>query len=202
MKITVRLVFAVLIIAALAAGLFTYLQVLKERELLLEDLNARASVLGESMREAAGEYVEASFHSKLVRMVNRFGTRDRLIGIAVFDSQGVCLAASPRLDPALPMIRLRVRESIGNDRTVTAIDTIAGKPSHLFIIPLDEDSVIRGALVLTHDLSFIDARVADVWRTSFLRSLVQVLLLIITIIIVVRWSITRPIQKVAQWMRG
>lgn len=202
MKITLRLIISLLVAAALVASVFSYLQVQNERDMLVQELNVRANVLGESVQEPIKEYIQSNMPGKLKRMVERFGKRARLVGIAVYDSQGVCIASSLSLRSAFNKTPGKVWESITQNQTNSEIRQKDGKASHLYVIPLDIDSRIVGAMLLYHDASFIDTRLEGIWKTNFLRLLAQVFLIIITTVLVVRWSITGPIAQVAKWMRG
>ncbi|HLB86506.1 MAG TPA: trehalose-6-phosphate synthase, partial [Terriglobales bacterium] len=41
-----------------------------------------------------------------------------------------------------------------------------------------------------------------IWRESFLRDLVQVLLIVLITLLIIRWSLVGPIARAAQWMRA
>jgi len=202
MKITLRLILSLLIAAAAVAAIFTYVQVENEQDLLVKELNARAAVLGESMQEAVKEYIRTDSPKKIKRMVDRFGNRVRLVGIAVFDSQGVCMASSRSLDSMLATTPEKVWESITQNQTISEIDQRNGTAAHMYVIPLHIDDRVIGALLLYHDASFIGARLTAIWRASFMRLLALIFLIIVTTVLVVRWSITGPIAQIAVWMRG
>jgi alpha,alpha-trehalose-phosphate synthase [UDP-forming] len=202
MKITIRLIISLLIAAALVASVFSYLQVQNERDTLVHELNIRANVLGESLQESIKDYLEAKETTKLKRLVERFGNRARLVGIAVYDSQGVGIVSSPALQSVFRATPAKVWESITRNETVTGLEQINGKAAHLYIIPFEENSRVLGALLLYHDASFIDARLEGIWRTNFLSLITNFFLIIITTVLVVRWSITGPIAQIAKWMRS
>jgi trehalose-6-phosphate synthase len=202
MKITVRLIISLLIAAALVASVFSYLQVQNERDNLIHELNIRANVLGESLQESIKGYLETNATVKLKRLVERFGNRVRLVGIAVYDSQGVGIVSSPALRSVFHTTPVKVWESIARNETITGLEKIDGKAAHLYIIPFEGNSHVLGALLLYHDASFIDARLWGIWRTNFLGLLTNFFLIIITTVLVVRWSITGPIAQIAKWMQG
>jgi len=202
MKITVRLIISLLVAAALVASLFSYLQVQTERDILVQDLNSRARVLGESMQESMKEYIQSNAMAKLKRGIDRFGRRTKLIGIAVYDSQGVNLAFSPALDSTFVTAPVKVWESITSAASVAGMEQMNGNAVHLYVQPLQADSSIIGALLFYHDATFIDAKLQGIWRTNFIRLLTHFFLIIITTIVVVRWSITGPIAQIAKWMRS
>jgi alpha,alpha-trehalose-phosphate synthase [UDP-forming] len=202
MKITVRLIVSLLVAAALVASVFSYLQVQSERDTLVQELNVRANVLAEGLQEPIAEYIQVNAIAKLKRVVERFGKRARLVGIAVYDSQGVCLASSPALRSVFPSTPPNVWESITRDEPISGIEKVDGKAAHLYAVPLDQDERVVGALLLYHDASFIDAHLGEIWRTNFFRLMVNFFLIIITTVLVVRWSITGPIAQIAKWMRS
>jgi alpha,alpha-trehalose-phosphate synthase [UDP-forming] len=202
MKITVRLIISLLIAAALVAGVFSYQQVDNERNTLIQELNARAAILGESLQESIKEYVATNAQTKLKRVVERFGNRPRLVGIAVFDSLGIGLATSPLLQPLFQSTPAQVWEAITRNESVGGIEVFNGKNAHLYAIPLEVDERVVGSLLLYHDASFIDARLEGIWHTNFIRLLLHFVLIIVTTVLVVRWSITGPIAQFAMWMRG
>ncbi len=202
MKITVRLIVSLLVTAAVVASVFSYLQVQSERDALIQELNMRANILGESLREPIKEYIQANTMAKLTRFIERFGNRVRLIGIAVYDSQGVCIVSSPALRSIFKTTPEKVWESAARNKATSGIEKIGGKSAHIYTIPIEEDSHVLGVLLLYHDASFIDAKMEGIWRTNFLKLMINFFFIIITTVLVVRWSITGPIAQIAKWMRS
>jgi trehalose 6-phosphate synthase len=202
MKITVRLIVSLFIAAAVVASVFSYLQVQNERDTLIQELNVRASILGEGLQEPMKEYIQSNSMTKLKRVVERFGNQARLVGIAVYDSQGVGLASSPALQSTFLATPTKVWESITRDESIKGIEQMNGRAAHFYVIPLDLDSRVIGALLLYHDASFIDARLREIWQTNFIRFLIQIFFIIVATVLVVRWSVTGPIAQIAKWMRG
>ncbi|MFH0989515.1 MAG: trehalose-6-phosphate synthase [bacterium] len=202
MKITVRLIISLFIAAAFVAAVFSYLQVQNERDLLVQDLTSRARVLGESMEETIKEYIQANAMAKLKSTIYRFGRRTKLLGIAVYDNQGAGIAFSPALDSTFSTTPPEVWESITSLKAVSGMKEVSGNTVHLYVHPLMADSSIVGALLFYHDVSFIDAKLQGIWQTNFIRLLTHFFLIIVTTILVVRWSIKGPIAQIAHWMRG
>jgi trehalose 6-phosphate synthase len=73
---------------------------------------------------------------------------------------------------------------------------------HIFALPLHQQDQVVGELVIVHDASYINAQSALVWRETFLRALVQVVLIALITLLIVRWSIAGPIARAAQWMKA
>ncbi|MDZ4383179.1 MAG: hypothetical protein U0937_00900, partial [Thermodesulfovibrionia bacterium] len=97
MKITIRLIVSLIFVVALVAVIFSFYQVSSEKDRLIGELERRAIVLAESLGESVKPLVESNSLDKLNRLVERFGNRERLEGVAIYDSQGNVLASTPNL---------------------------------------------------------------------------------------------------------
>ena len=59
-----------------------------------------------------------------------------------------------------------------------------------------------GTLVLAHEASYIDTQVSNTLRSSLLTALVQTLFISGLALILVRWTLTGPLTRTANWLRG
>ncbi len=202
MKITFRLIVSLLLAAAGVATAFTYMQVQAEREVLVRELDVRAGVLGEGLQETIGGYLQRNSAERLRRFVDRFGRQARLVGIAVYDSQGISIVSSRALTGRFSATPHQVWESITRNQVVSELVDHVDSAAHVTAFPLDVNGRVVGSILLYQDASFIEGRLEAIWRTNFLRLLTHIFLIIITTVLVVRWSITGPIAQIAQWMRG
>lgn len=202
MKITLNLIVSLVLVATIVVSVFTYLQVQNERNLLTRELDVRAVILAESLQESVKELLRANSPVRLKRLVERFGGRDRLLGVAVYDSLGTRIVSSIGGLISLQDSVTHVRESFIRGEGISAFTTLDGKSMHSYAIPLLLDDKTVGALLVLHDASFIDSRIKGIWQTNFVRLLIQTILIIITTALVVRLSIVWPIAKIAEWMRS
>jgi alpha,alpha-trehalose-phosphate synthase [UDP-forming] len=186
----------------LVASVFSYVEVQSDREKMERELDTRATLLGDGIRESVRTNLLQRDTLRIARVLNRMGNRAGLIGIAVYDSQGVRLATSPALPGRTSVWSPRVWESLTRAAAVSSIESLDGQQVHVLAMPLVEDGRTAGVVFLVHDASFIDDRLQGIWRTNFLRLLAHFVLITLTTMLVVRWSITGPIALVAKWMRG
>lgn len=101
MRISLRLIVWLIIGVGLAAFLFAYYQVRVARRSLRGELQRHASLLAEGLGEALVPGLDSGSSKDLRQVVERFGNRERLAGIAVFDSRGLPLAVTSGLDARL-----------------------------------------------------------------------------------------------------
>ena len=77
------------------SALFAWYQVRTERRILRNDLSRRAEILGEALQESVEPLLNRAPDRNLQRLVERFGEREHLKGVAVYDADGRALAITP-----------------------------------------------------------------------------------------------------------
>ncbi len=201
MKITFRLVVSLVLVVALAAVAISWHQVYEEKLLLTSEAERRINVLAESLHESVTPLVQTDSSGKLDELVQRFGSRDGVNGIAVQDARGQVLSATANLDPRVRGYFRQVARDMTEHGPASRFVHVGGRKICLYASPLVAGQEIVGVLTLFQDASYIDARLEEIWTHNFARFLVLSLLLVAITLVVVRWSITGPIAQVADWMR-
>ncbi|MGB2602220.1 MAG: trehalose-6-phosphate synthase, partial [Candidatus Sulfotelmatobacter sp.] len=138
----------------------------------------------------------------LQRLVQRFGNREHLLGIAVSDRQGKVIAITPELSKILTATPQVVTKAIADGHGESSFVRLTDEPVNIFALPLHRQEETIGGLAVVHDAGYIRAQNLRTWRTAFLLVFVQVFLIVCITVLIVRWSITGPIARAAQWMRA
>src|SRR5579864_5685451 len=97
MKLSLRLIACLVVSISLVTFVVARNQVRSEKRGLRVDLARRAEVLTESMQETIEPSLQRGSTIQLQRIVERFGDREHLAGIAIYDQDGKVLAASAKL---------------------------------------------------------------------------------------------------------
>ncbi|PKL52134.1 MAG: trehalose-6-phosphate synthase [Nitrospira bacterium HGW-Nitrospira-1] len=201
MKITIRLIVSLVFIIALVAVGFSSYQVRAEKMRLTAELERRAIILAESLQESIIPLIASNSLSRLNRLVERFGNRERLKGVAVYDQQGNILAVTPGLASKIPQPLPPAVKSTAENQPVGSLMRIDDKETYFYALPFSEGDKITGTLVLFHDASYIGVRLEEIWKHNLLRFLTLSVLIVAITLLVIRWSITGPIAQIATWMR-
>src|SRR3989338_10472779 len=98
MRITLRLIFFLVSVIAVAAVGFSFWQAHQEESCLKNELERRASVIADSLKESIEPLLSRDSPESLRRIVNKFSNRERLLGVSVSDFQGNLLAVSADLE--------------------------------------------------------------------------------------------------------
>src|SRR3972149_4113640 len=178
------------------------MQVRQEKERLTIDLQRRTSLLGESLKETVEPLLEKGRSERLQKIVEKFGNRERLAGVAVYDVKDKLIAAPPSLSAHLFAIPTFVTNAMNSDLEGGHFSHLGGKEMYLYALPLHREEGVAGALVIIHDPSYIQDRVSLIWEDSFIRFLVNALVISLTTLLLIRWSMAGPIAKMAEWMKS
>lgn len=202
MRITVRLIVALALTAGIVVGGATYLQMRRERARLVEDLERRGAILAESIDTAVDPAASQRDRKKIDQFVGKFSNRGRLSGIAITDTGGEVLAATPALKQEAASLRLLASDAVKLESPVARFVRLKSGEQHAYALALHSDEgAVTGAVVLLQDTAHLHARLRDIWRTNFLRLLTQVFLLALVTLFLVRWDVLAPVAQMAEWMR-
>jgi trehalose 6-phosphate synthase len=202
--LSVRLIVSLIVGITLVSLGFSYYEVLGEKRALRSDLDRRAEVLSESL---VGN-VERSWnpgHDKdreLQQLVQRFRNREHLLGVAIYDRDGELVAITPELRDALARSPSPVTEAINGGHEQSSFIRVGSQSAHILASPIRHDEVVVGGLAVIHDAGYIRSQILLHWRQSFFHILAQVFIIVLVTLLIIRWSITGPIARAAQWMRA
>jgi len=200
--LSARLIVSLIVGITLVSLGFSYYDVVGEKRVLRSDLERRAEVLGESIAGNVEKSWETGSERGLQPLVQRFANREHLLGVAVYDRDGRLVAITSELGQVLKGAPHDVTQAIAQDHDQSSFLRLSDKSVHISALPLHRQDEVVGGLAIVHDVSYIRAQSLQVWRESFLRVLVQVILIVFITLLIVRWSIAGPIARAAQWMRA
>jgi trehalose 6-phosphate synthase len=200
MRLSVRLnlsLIAGVTIVSLAIALY---QTRSETRGLRRDLERQSADLAESLEKSAEPLVVSNAVPELQALVDRFENRQRLAGVAIYDSEGKRLAITAdlaaRLDGNPPPIPRPRWQDGGSGRFFS----VGAEPMHVWELPIQSGSITIGALGIFHDASYIQARQAALWRHALTGVAVQTVLIVCVTLLILRWSLRRPLARLTQWL--
>ena len=212
MRTTLKIILPLIISVAVVSVLFAAYQVRTERRNLRNEVSRRADILGESLQGNAEPLLERGGQKEnknLQRLVGRFGQREHLRGVAIYDTDGSPIAITaglPKVFQSRPAAAVRAAQTDKGYAEFLTVDT--GQPDeppapmHVFALPLHRDGEAAGTLALFHDTSYIETQVAHTMRDALVNALIQTLLISLLAIVLVRWTFTAPLARTAKWLQS
>jgi uncharacterized membrane protein affecting hemolysin expression len=201
MRMSFRLIVSLVLAITLVSLLFAAYQVGTENRNKRNELERRAQILAESLQETVEPLLEKGSQEKLHQLVEKFGSRERLAGVVVYNSQGqpvlMTSELAKRLGPEIPPLA----KAVFQGKSWGDFFKLGQTQMQVYAVPVRVGEHVTGALAVFHDATYIDAQNAKMWRDTFARVLVQMFLIAGITILIIRWSMVRPIARMAQWMK-
>jgi trehalose 6-phosphate synthase len=178
---------------------FAYIEVREERTRLDRDLQRRAALVADAVREATERFVTRGSRTGLERVLQRFHRSDR--GIAIYDEFGSVIEATADVKPFLGPVSPLVTDALRTNEPVRRFQVIAGRSTLVHIVPLENDAKPVGAAAVFLDAQYLESSEWNLWRRTAVRVGILILLLTGITLMFVRWSVTRPIARMAEWTK-
>jgi len=202
-KLSLRLILFLVIGITIVTFVIARNQVRSEKRGLRADLERRAEILAESLQEIVEPAMERGSRTQLRHIVERFGNRERLAGVAIYDAAGKVLVQSSSLVTKFPTPPVPVERIEKTDKGVSEFVQLSNEPMHAYYLPLHSHSPekIDGILGIFHDAGYIEAQSEAIWRDTVWHAVAQVFLVVLVTLLIIRWTIVLPISRTAQWMK-
>jgi len=195
----VRLFAATSLVTIVVMGGFAYLEVRDERARLQQDLQRRAALIADAVREAAEPLVARGARGGFERVLRRFGGADR--GIALYDHFGSLIDATLDIKPYLGPISPLVTDAIRDNTPHRRVAHLGGGTVWVHVTPLQRDERPVGAVAVVLDAEHLESRELSLWRQTGVRIGLLILLLTALAWALVRWTVTRPLARMAEWTK-
>jgi trehalose 6-phosphate synthase len=198
-----QLILSLVICVTVVSLASTYFEVLAHKHILRLELERRAASFGEALQPtleqalttAQGSEQGPSYYTPL------FGRHEEALAVALYDAQGKLLAAS---GPAATLYAIHPgpMQSTLKHGTNSALFSHTGSFNWLEeAVPLHVNGNIAGTLVVMEDANAIRADSAMVWRHTFGRIVVSVILIVGITALMVSWLLMRPAKRLAERLR-
>ena len=201
MRTTTKMAMPLALSVAAISLLFAGYQVRTEKRNLNHDLARRAENLGESLQETVEHLMEVNSARTLQRFVERFGEKEHLKGLAVYDEAGKSVAITDELPAELKSRPQITSKTTPNAEGAGEFLRINDMQLYVYILPLERNDQAAGTVAIYYDTSYIDERLAYTLRDSLLNALIQTVLITGLALLLVRWNLTAPLNRTAKWLR-
>lgn len=200
MRYIFAIIGAVAVVVSLVAFLFTFKQVNQEEITLKTNLEQRASLLADSLKESVEPYYAqpGSFPTALQKIVDKFANRERLAGIALYDNKGNPIATSSGLPKQIIENTKIVTDVMDSDTSNNDFFDAEGENRYVHIDPLHNEESVVGALMIVQNAGYIKTTLNQIWKGSLLRLGIQILLFSITIFVILRLFVFRQIIRMVE----
>ena len=200
MRLSYRLILSLIVGVTAVSFVFVMYQTGADMQALKDDVERRALVLAESEQAPVEALLQSGSTRELQAVVDRFRNHEQLTGVAVYDAKGQPVAITSGLAARLAATPQTVALALQGGWGRGEFLRLGGVPMHIFALPLRSDSGVIGAIAILHDVGYFGSRREAIWLHTLTSVAAQTLLIVCITIAVVRWSLGRPMRRMARWL--
>jgi trehalose-6-phosphate synthase len=201
MKLNFALIISIVIAVGLVAFGFTFYQISTERAKLNNELEARTAQIADEFSQGSLALVNQSARAKKVQVLDSITNKYDLIGIAVY-FQNDSIIGNAEVTGLVQQSQDHITEAIAADLPQgNFIDANAAQVFQ-YIRPILLDGIPNSAVVVYAHTEYIDNIIGGIWLRNFFRWFIQALLVSFITVLVIRWRIFNPINKISEWVKA
>ncbi len=198
-----RLIVALVVGVTIVSTVSSWYEVRQQKQSLYADLERKADTLADGLTNTAELMLNAGDRESIGRLSEKFSNRGQLLGITVLDGNGEPLAMPKAIAPLLQKQQTEMRQALNENRSVGLYTRMHLRRVYVRMTPLHgKNGRAAGAVVVVYDTGYIRNATVRVWAMALVHFGFQVLMIAGITLLIVRWTLTRPIRRAAEWMHA
>ncbi|MDP2831278.1 MAG: trehalose-6-phosphate synthase, partial [Candidatus Omnitrophota bacterium] len=202
MRRVLLFILPILIIVSVAFTLFGFFQARLEEEKLTDDLKRKARTVAESMELSVKHVLLANDLKNANYLAEKFETRERLQGCAIYDKDGNIIALTKRFADWKEKDKPYIKDIIVNKIPRGELEKFKDYQVYSYILPIvDDEGQFLGMVEVIHDTSYVFARLTELWRRISSTLIILVIVIFVLSILLHRQIFALPIQRLTDWFK-
>jgi len=201
MRLNIALILSIIVAVGLVAFGFTFFQISSERSKLNSELEIRATQVAEDIFQDDTFFYEKINQENIEHFVDSINSKYNLLGMAIYYSNDSIIINNSSRNLITHSLDF-ISQSITSDTTLGTFITAEGKNIYQYIKPIQKEDISNNAIVFYTDAEYIDNIIGSIWFRNFMRWFVQALLVSLVTVLIIRWGIFSPINKIVDWVKA
>lgn len=202
MRLNLALILSIILAVGLVSLGFTIYQISTERSKLNSELEIRTNQIAEEFYQNNLSYTEQNNTQNLQHFTDSISNQYHLIGIAIYYNNDSILALNSSIQHLTKYSLDYITQSITADTSLGNFISVDGKKIYQYVKPTKREDISNNAIVFYTDAEYIDNIINSIWFRNFIRWFMQALLVSLITIVIIRWGILSPIDKVVEWVKA
>lgn len=201
LKINFTLILSIILTMTIVAGAFTFFQIYSETSTLKDELKERTARIADVYSRTDLIHILQEDSTGLKRFSDSISKDYRLLGIAVYYNSDSIVTPDTSIRPLVAYSIDYIAQAIAADSAIGNFKKSEGRNFYQYIRPIKKNDISNAALVFYTDASYIDNIISNIWFRNFFRWFAQVLVISFVTILVIRWGIFGPMNKIVIWLK-
>jgi trehalose-6-phosphate synthase len=202
MKLNFALILSIILAVGIVALVFTYFQISNERERLNNELEEKVRLVAEKFSESNLPIIERNSGKLTTELIEKVLQQYRLLAINVYYNADSILSFGTSARLLLEKSNDYILESATADTVIGNFFTFGSDKIYQFIMPVKTNDISDKTIVCYSEAEYISNIIGSIWLRSFLRWFIQALLVSFITVLIVRWGIFSPLNKIVEWVKA
>jgi trehalose 6-phosphate synthase len=201
MRLTVAFILSIIFAVGMVAFGFTFFQSSAEKEKLFHDLELRTTQIVDEVIRSDKFGFKRLNQSNIEQFSDSIIKKFNILGLLIYFNEDSILSNSATRN-YLAYSQDYIDESIAADTSVGNHFKAFGIFIYQYVSPVSVLNLKNSAVVIYTDATYIKKLIAKIWLRNFIRWFVQAFLVTLITLLIIRWGIFKPINKIADWARA
>lgn len=201
MKINLALILAIIVAVGIVAFGFTAVQISTEREQLNNDLETKTIRVAD---EFYANYLQALDTTNQLQgtVADSLVSQYSFSGIAIYYNADSIVPLNREAGAFIDRSSDYIAQAIAADSSMGNMLTIKGNRLFEFIRIVKRSELPALAVVFYRDAGYIENIINSIWLRNFVRWFLQALVISVVTLLIVRWGILQPLNRVVEWVKA
>ena len=202
MKINLALILSIILAVGIVSLTFTIIQTTTERQKLNSELELKTIRNSEEFYSTHTKELEKGDSVSLAKISKKTIARYGFLGIAIYLNADSIKVLDSAVQNFIPQSADYISQAMAADSSMGNIITVNKKEVYEFIKLIRDGNQPDKAIVFYADAEYIKNLIHDIWIRNFVRWFIQALLVAVITIVVIKWRVAAPINKVIEWVKA
>lgn len=201
MRINVALIISIVLAVGLVAFGFTVFQIAAERENLNGELQSKTVRLSEEFYNTYLQELERKDSIRL-RITDSTISQFSIEGLAIYFNADSIVPFNESTRALIANSTDYIAQAISADSSQGTMMEWNGRKWYQYIRIINRDSLPERAAIFYTDANYIENILNSIWLRNFIRWFAQALIITIVTLLIIRWGILSPLNKVVEWVKA
>jgi trehalose 6-phosphate synthase len=201
MRLNLALILSIIIAVGLVAVGYTFYQSSAERTKLNDELEIKTTSAAEEIFRSSESHFEQINYKSIENFADSIDKKYNLLGLAIYYNNDSIISNSETSNLIYNSLD-RISRSLPTDTSIGNFFTMDGVNVFQQITLVKKENSAIKAVVFYSDAGYIDKAISSIWFRNFIRWFLQVFIVLLVTLLIIRWGIFKPINKIVDWVKA
>ncbi|MFA6946438.1 MAG: trehalose-6-phosphate synthase, partial [Pedobacter sp.] len=201
MRLTLAFILSIVFAVGLVAFGFTFYQSSTERNKLIRELEIRTAQIAEEVIHNETFYSGQVNKRRIEQYLDSISKHYSLLGISIYYNIDSILSNNSTRRLIGYSVNY-ISQSIAADTSVGNFFSADGMNIYQYIKLINNANISNNAVVFYAEAGYIDKVIGSIWFRNFIRWFIQAFLVSLVTLLIIRWGIFSPINRIVDWAKA